>query len=56
MSSLSAKLVLDDGQVCCPCCGYALRVGATIRLRARRDISQMPVDAPPATAEDDSDG
>ena len=38
-----AKLVLTDGQVCCPCCGYALRVGATIRLKATREIGQMPL-------------
>ena len=37
------KLVLSDGQVLCPCCGYSLRVGATVRLKATREIGQMPL-------------
>ena len=39
----TTKVVLSDGKVMCPCCGYGLRVGATIRLKATREIGQMPL-------------
>jgi len=44
----SVKAVLYGKMVRCPCCGYELDVGATVRLRARREIGQMPIvdDAP----------
>ncbi len=37
------KVALQDGKILCPCCGYGLRVGATVRLKATREIGQMPL-------------
>lgn len=37
------QVVLSNAKVLCPCCGYALVVGATVRLKATRDIGQMPL-------------
>ena len=34
----TTKAVLSETQVCCPCCGYALRIGATVRIKATREI------------------
>jgi len=34
------KVILGNAVVLCPCCGYALRIGATVRLKATREIGQ----------------
>jgi len=31
----------------CPCCGYALRIGATVRLKATRVIGQAALRSEP---------
>jgi xanthine dehydrogenase iron-sulfur cluster and FAD-binding subunit A len=37
------QAVLSNTKVLCPCCGYALIVGATVRLKATRELPQKPV-------------
>ena len=37
------QLVLGNGRVLCPCCGYALIVGATVRLKATREMPQKSI-------------
>ena len=37
------SVVLGQAMVLCPCCGYMLRIGATVRLKATREIGQMPL-------------
>lgn len=37
------QVVLSNAKVLCPCCGYALIVGATVRLKATREIGQTPL-------------
>ena len=50
-------VVLGATRVLCPCCGYSLLVGATVRLEATRVIGQMTVgEEPPPRAEADRDG
>ena len=47
----TTKAVLSETQVCCPCCGYALRVGATVRIKATREIGpQQMLDSNQASA------
>ena len=51
------SVVLGTGTVLCPCCGYALRVGATVRLQATREIGQMTVgEEPQPTLHEKLDG
>ncbi len=38
------QVVLSNAKVLCPCCGYALIVGATVRLKGTRIIEcQVPL-------------
>ena len=41
--SRTKQAVLSNTKVLCPCCGYALIVGATVRLKATRELGQMPL-------------
>ena len=43
----AVKVALSDGSVLCPCCGYRLTVGATVRLKAHREIGQMTIGPEP---------
>jgi len=50
-------VVLGATRVLCPCCGYALLVGATVRLEATRVIGQMTVgEEPQPTLHEKLDG
>ncbi len=46
------QVVLGNGKVLCPCCGYALVVGATVRLKATREMphEQLMLDSDQASA------
>jgi len=54
----SVKAVLYGKPVKCPCCGYPLQLGATIRLKAEHELGQDKLTDYPEQekAEADSDG
>lgn len=41
------QIALGDNSVLCPCCGYRLTVGATVRLKAHREIGQRTIGPEP---------